>query len=138
MTKKLAKVTTETIDYFADTFTVYYLEPTFKDNVTTAKKFQNCVNYYLKHKKVEKWPLDYCSRNQTEEERKIILRKYWLEYFSFLLDEQQNIQNINQWIQEEKPIKVDENLGFIRMAFTRIMMKALNEERAENLKQKKE
>lgn len=138
MTKKLAKVTTETRDYFADTFTVYYLEPTFKDNVTTAKKFQNCVNYYLKHKKVEKWPLDYCSRNQTEEERKIILRKYWLKYFSFLLDEQQNIQNINQWIQEEKPIKVDENLGFIRMAFTRIMMKALNEERAENLKQKKE
>ena len=138
MTKKLAKVTTETRDYFADTFTVYYLEPTFKDNVTTAKKFQNCVNYYLKHKKVEKWPLDYCSRNQTEEERKIILRKYWLKYFSFLLDEQQNIQNINQWIQEEKPIKVDENLGFIRMAFTRIMMEALNEERAENLKQKKE
>ena len=138
MTKKLAKVTTETRDYFADTFTVYYLEPTFKDNVTTAKKFQNCVNYYLKHKKVEKWPLDYCSRNQTEEERKIILRKYWLKYSSFLLDEQQNIQNINQWIQEEKPIKVDENLGFIRMAFTRIMMKALNEERAENLKQKKE
>ena len=138
MTKKLAKVTTETRDYFADTFTVYYLEPTFKDNVTTAKKFQNSVNYYLKHKKVEKWPLDYCSRNQTEEERKIILRKYWLKYFSFLLDEQQNIQNINQWIQEEKPIKVDENLGFIRMAFTRIMMKALNEERAENLKQKKE
>ena len=138
MTKKLAKVTTETRDYFADTFTVYYLEPTFKDNVTTAKKFQNCVNYYLKHKKVEKWQLDYCSRNQTEEERKIILRKYWLKYFSFLLDEQQNIQNINQWIQEEKPIKVDENLGFIRMAFTRIMMKALNEERAENLKQKKE
>lgn len=83
MTKKLAKVTTETRDYFADTFTVYYLEPTFKDNVTTAKKFQNCVNYYLKHKKVEKWPLDYCSRNQTEEERKIILRKYWLKYFSF-------------------------------------------------------
>ena len=61
-----------------------------------------------------------------------------MKYFSFLLDEQQNIQNINQWIQEEKPIKVDENLGFIRMAFTRIMMKALNEERAENLKQKKE
>lgn len=138
MTKKLAKVTTETRDYFADTFTVYYLEPTFKDNVTTAKKFQNCVNYYLKHKKVEKWPLDYCSRNQTEEERKIILRKYWLKYFSFLLDEQQNIQNINQWIQEEKPIKIGENLGFIRMAFTRIMMEALNEERAENLKQKKE
>ena len=138
MTKKLAKVTTETRDYFADTFTVYYLEPTFKDKLTTARKFQNCVNYYLKHKKVEKWPLDYCSRNQTEEERKIILRKYWLKYFSFLLDEQQNIQNINQWIQEEKTIKVDENLGFIRMAFTRIMMKALNEERAENLKQKKE
>ena len=138
MTKKLAKVTTETRDYFADTFTVYYLEPTFKDNVTTARKFQNCVNYYLEHKKVEKWPLDYCSRNQSEEERKIILRKYWLKYFSFLLDEQQNIQNINQWIQEEKPIKVGENLGFIRMAFTRIMMKALNEERAENLKQKKE
>lgn len=80
----------------------------------------------------------YCSRNQTEEERKIILRKYWLKYFSFLLDEQQNIQNINQWIQEEKPIRIGENLGFIRMAFTRIMMKALNEERAENLKQKKE
>ena len=54
MTKKLAKVTTETRDYFADTFTVYYLEPTFKDKLTTAKKFQNCVNYYLKHKKVEK------------------------------------------------------------------------------------
>ena len=138
MTKKLAKVTTETRDYFADTFTVYYLEPTFKDNVTTARKFQNCVNYYLEHKKVEKWPLDYCSRNQTEEERKIILRKYWLKYFSFLLDEQQNIQNINQWIQEEKPIRIGENLSFIRMAFTRIMMKALNEERAENLKQKKE
>lgn len=101
MTKKLAKVTTETRDYFADTFTVYYLEPTFKDNVTTAKKFQNCVNYYLKHKKVEKWPLDYCSRNQTEEERKIILRKYWLEYFSFLLDEQQNFQHINQRFKKE-------------------------------------
>lgn len=133
--KNLTEVTTETRDYFADTFTVYYLEPTFKDKLTTARKFQNCVNYYLKHKKVEKWPLDYCSRNQTEEERKIILRKYWLKYFSFLLDEQ---QNINQWIQEEKSIKVGENLGFIRMAFTRIMMKALNEERAENLKQKKE
>lgn len=133
--KNLTEVTTETRDYFADTFTVYYLEPTFKDKVTTARKFQNCVNYYLKDKKVEKWPLDYCSRNQTEEERKIILRKYWLKYFSFLLDEQ---QNINQWIQEEKSIKVGENLGFIRMAFTRIMMKALNEERAENLKQKKE
>ena len=138
MTKKLAKVTTKTRDYFADTFTVYYLEPTFKDNVTTAKKFQNCVNYYLKHKKVEKWPLDYCSRNQTEQERKNILRKYWLKYFSFLLDKQQNIQNINQWIQEEKPIKIGENLGFIRMACTRIIMKTLNEERAENLKQKKE
>lgn len=133
--KNLTEVTTETRDYFADTFTVYYLEPTFKDKLTTARKFQNCVNYYLKHKKVEKWPLDYCSRNQTEEERKIILRKYWLKYFSFLLDEQ---QNINQWIQEKKSIKVGENLGFIRMAFTRIMMKALNEERAENLKQKKE
>ncbi|WP_347284179.1 hypothetical protein [Lactobacillus taiwanensis] len=58
-----------------------------------------------------------------------------MKYFSFLLDEQ---QNINQWIQEEKPIKIGKNLGFIRMAFTRIMMKALNEERAENLKQKKE
>ena len=138
MTKKLAKVTTETRDYFADTFTVYYLEPTFKDKLTTARKFQNCVNYYLKHKKVEKWPLDYCSRNQTEEERKIILRKYWLKYFSFLLDEQQNFQHINQKIQEGKPIKIGENLGFIRMAFTRIMMEALNEERAENLKQKKE
>lgn len=135
MMKNLTEVTTETRNYFADTFTVYYLEPTFKDKVTTARKFQNCINYYLKHKKVEKWPLDYCSRNQTEEERKIILRKYWLKYFSFLLDEQ---QNINQWIQEEKSIKVGENLGFIRMAFTRIMMKALNEERAENLKQKKE
>jgi hypothetical protein len=138
MMKNLTEVTTETRNYFADTFTVYYLEPTFKDKVTAARKFQNCVNYYLKDKKVEKWPLDYCFRNQTEEERKIILRKYWLKYFSFLLDEQQNIQNINQWIQEEKPIKVGENLGFIRMAFTRIMMKALNEERAENLKQKKE
>lgn len=138
MTKKLAKVTTETRDYFADTFTVYYLEPTFKDNVTTARKFQNCVNYYLEHKKVEKWPLDYCSRNQSEEERKIILRKYWLKYFSFLLDEQQNIQNINQRIKEGKPMKIGENLGFIRMACTRIIMKTLNEERAENLKQKKE
>lgn len=138
MIKNLTEVTAETRDYFADTFTVYYLEPIFKDKVTTARKFQNCVNYYLKHKKVEKWPHDYCSRNQTEEERKIILRKYWLKYFSFLLDEQQNIQNINQWIQEEKPIKIGKNLGFIRMAFTRIMMKALNEERAENLKQKKE
>ena len=133
--KNLTKVTTETRDYFADTFTVYYLAPTFKDKLTAARKFQNCINYYLKHKKVEKWPLDYCSRNQTEEERKIILRKYWLKYFSFLLDEQ---QNINQWIQDEKPIKIGKNLGFIRMAFTRIMMKALNEERAENLKQKKE
>ncbi len=133
--KNLTKVTTETRDYFADTFTVYYLAPTFKDKLTAARKFQNCINYYLKHKKVEKWPLDYCSRNQTEEERKIILRKYWLKYFSFLLDEQ---QNINQWIQEEKPIKIGKNLGFIRMAFTRIMMKTLNEERAENLKQKKE
>lgn len=133
--KNLTEVTTETRNYFADTFTVYYLEPTFKDKVMTARKFQKCVNYYLKDKKVEKWPLDYCSRNQTEEERKIILRKYWLKYFSFLLDEQ---QNINQWIQEEKSIKVGENLGFIRMAFTSIMMKALNEERAENLKQKKE
>lgn len=135
MMKNLTKLTIETRNYFADTFTVYYLEPTFKDTVTTAKKFQNCVNYYLKYKKVEKWPLDYCSRNQTEEERKIILRKYWLRYFSFLLDEQ---QNINQWIQEEKPIKIGENLGFIRMSFTRIMMKALNEKRVENLKQKKE
>ena len=138
MTKKLAKVTTETRNYFADTFTVYYLEPTFKDKLTTARKFQNCVNYYLKHKKVELWPLDYCSRNQTEEERKIILRKYWLKYFSFLLDEQKNIQNINQRIQEGKTVKIGEDLGFIRMSFTRIMMKALNEERAENLKQKKE
>ena len=138
MMKNLTEVTTETKNYFADTFTVYYLEPTFKDNVTTARRFQNCVNCYLKHKKVEKWPLDYCSRNQTEEERKIILRRYWLKCFSFLLDEQQNIQNINQRIQEGKPIKVGENLGFIRMAFTRIMMEALNEERAENLKQKKE
>lgn len=138
MMKNLTEVTTETRNYFADTFTVYYLEPTFKDKVTTARKFQNCINYYLKYKKVEKWPLDYCSRNQTEEERKIILRKYWLKYFSFLLDEQQNIQNINQWIQEEKPIKIGENLGFIRMAFTRIMMEAFNEKRAENLKQKKE
>lgn len=138
MTKKLAKVTTETRNYFADTFTVYYLEPTFKDKLTTARKFQNCVNYYLKHKKVEKWPLDYFFRNQTEEERKIILGKYWLKYFSFLLDEQQNIQHINQRIQEGKPVKIGEDLGFIRMSFTRIMMKALNEERAENLKQKKE
>lgn len=138
MMKNLTEVTTETRDYFADTFTVYYLEPTFKDKLTTARKFQNCINYYLKHKKVEKWPLDYCSRNQTEEERKIILRKYWLKYFSFLLDEQQNIQHINQWIQEENPIKIDEDLGFIRMSFTRIMTEALNEERAENLKQKKE
>lgn len=138
MTKKLTKATTEIRNYFADTFTVYYLEPTFKDKVTAARKFQNCVNYYLKHKKIEKWPLDYCSRNQSEEERKIILRKYWLKYFSFLLDEQQNIQHINQWIQEKKPIKIGENLGFIRMSFTRIMMEALNEERAENLKQKKE
>lgn len=136
--KNLTEVTTETRDYFADIFTVYYLEPTFKDNVTTARKFQNCVNYYLEHKKVEKWPLDYCSRNQSEEERKIILRKYWLKYFSFLLDEQQNIQNINQRIKEGKPMKIGENLGFIRMACTRIIMKTLNEERAENLKQKKE
>lgn len=138
MMKNLTEVTTETRDYFADIFTVYYLEPTFKDNVTTARKFQNCVNYYLEHKKVEKWPLDYCSRNQSEEERKIILRKYWLKYFSFLLDEQQNIQNINQRIKEGKPMKIGENLGFIRMACTRIIMKTLNEERAENLKQKKE
>lgn len=138
MMKNLTKLTTETRNYFADIFTVYYLEPTFKDNVTTARKFQNCVNYYLKHKKVEKWPLNYCSRNRTEEERKIILRKYWLKYFSFLLDEQQNIQNINQRIQEGKTIKIGENLGFIRMVFTRTMMKALNAERAENLKQKKE
>ena len=136
--KNLTEGTTETRDYFADIFTVYYLEPTFKDNVTTARKFQNCVNYYLEHKKVEKWPLDYCSRNQSEEERKIILRKYWLKYFSFLLDEQQNIQNINQRIKEGKPMKIGENLGFIRMACTRIIMKTLNEERAENLKQKKE
>lgn len=49
--KNLTEVTTETRNYFADTFTVYYLEPTFKDKVTTARKFQNCVNYYLKHKK---------------------------------------------------------------------------------------
>ena len=84
MMKNLTEVTTETRNYFADTFTVYYLEPTFKDKLTTARKFQNCINYYLKHKKVEKWPLDYCFRNQTEEERKIILRKYWLKYFSFL------------------------------------------------------
>ena len=61
-----------------------------------------------------------------------------VEIFFFLLDEQQNIQHINQRIQEGKPIKIGEDLGFIRMSFTRIMMKALNEERAENLKQKKE
>ena len=38
MMKNLTEVTAETRNYFADTFTVYYLEPTFKDNVTTAKK----------------------------------------------------------------------------------------------------
>ena len=69
--KNLTEVTTETRNYFADTFTVYYLEPTFKDKVTTARKFQNCVNYYLEHKKVEKWPLDYCSRIKLKKKEKL-------------------------------------------------------------------
>ena len=79
--KNLTEVTTETRNYFADTFTVYYLEPTFKDKLTTAGKFQNCVNYYLKHKKVEKWPLDYCFRNQTE--GKNYSKKILVEIFFF-------------------------------------------------------
>lgn len=40
MMKNLTKVTTETRNYFADTFTVYYLEPTFKDNVRLQESFK--------------------------------------------------------------------------------------------------
>ncbi|WP_035429666.1 hypothetical protein [Lactobacillus paragasseri] len=124
----LNEITEATKNFLADNFTVYYLEPVSKDKMMTAKKFQKCVDYYLNYKKVDKSPMAFCSRSQSDEERKIALRNYWLRYFDFLLDNPTTVQSINQKIQEDKPIKVGENLGFIRMFFITMMMKTINEQ----------
>lgn len=63
-------ITQETKNYIADVFTTYYFYPITQNRLTLAKRFQNIVDYYLKVKKVNKKPIELCSRHQTEKERR--------------------------------------------------------------------
>lgn len=82
--KKMANltyVTQETKNYLADIFITYHFYPSSQNKLTLAKRFQNFVDYYLKVEKITKKPIELCSRHQMENERKEILREYWLSNF---------------------------------------------------------
>ena len=128
--KKMANltyITQETKNYLADIFTTYYFYPSSQNKLTLAKRFQNFVDYYLKVEKITKKPIELCSRHQMENERKEILREYWLSNFDFLLDNPSVVKNINESILNKRRISINTSYGLIKMLGTFIMLEAIRD-----------
>lgn len=117
----------ETKNYIADIFTTYYFYSNSQNKLTLAKRFQNIVDYYLKAKKINETPIELCSRHQTENERKEILREYWLSNFDFLLDNPSVVKNINESILNKRRISINTSYGLIKMLGTFIMLEAIRD-----------